>query len=268
MDIEKRIQIAMDAAFSGRRTDDSAQKATKRIRAAFKRNEVACNPFGASNSKTNLPGTYRPVGHTCHDSCPFFQWGEDGEPQGPCYALYSYAGMIQRRASAEVYESVTAAIAVIVAAAFERTYTANDNLVARLHVSGDFYTRNNEVDTGYIKQLIEVGNVIKKRFDIPEDGSVAYTYTHHDITPGLLRELRNAGIVVLRSDAHRAGGAVVHSFDKLDELKKKNPGVKYAKCLAQLTDFTCRDCSLCRQSYEKGICIVFDPHGAGKEQIK
>ena len=46
------------------------------------------NPLGIRNGKTATLGTYRPVGATCPEDCPYID--------GPCLAKRSRVGMHQR----------------------------------------------------------------------------------------------------------------------------------------------------------------------------
>ena len=47
-----------------------------------------CNPVGANNGKTGLPGTYNRVGQSCPGDCPWFDNG--------CYAQKGNVALAQR----------------------------------------------------------------------------------------------------------------------------------------------------------------------------
>ena len=236
----------------------------KRGQVFLKRNNIPCNPVGSSNSKTGVASAYRPVGAgdggTCHKSCPLLNNG--------CYAQGGNVNIHQIRAQSDLVASLAASALAIMQALREDTK-------ARNHVSGDFM-KNNEIDVEYISALICVVNEIKRLACISDNETVMWTYTHIPREEFELWRLllASAGIVVLYSDRYEAGGAVVHSFDRISQLRQEHPTVKFAKCLAQLKDnITCKKCGLCWESRSlkhkngTGICIVFDPHGTWKKRI-
>jgi hypothetical protein len=210
---------------------------------------LPCIPVGAGNSKTGVPGTYRPVGPSC-PSCPL---------DAGCYARFGPVGLHQARASIDALAGATAAAIAIIAAL--RMGTA-----ARLHVSGDFYA-NGQLSTEYLGWLIHCAAVIQKNFQVATP--VAWSYTHVDrveFEPWRLK-LAEVGIEVLYSGQPSCGGAVVWPHDRLAELRSDHPRLSIVACPAQTRSLNCRDCGLCWNAWSKQLCIAFDPHGRGANRL-
>lgn len=210
------------------------------------------NPVGVGgNRKTQTPCTYRPVGPTCPSSCSFLDAG--------CYAQQGYTARFANLADPGAIASLTAAAVAYVLAYRLRT-------VARLHVSGDFL-RDGELDQDYLEGLVLLGLLMKRWCGA---GVFGWTYTHATrdqlgLWTGRLRH--TGGLVVRFSDEWAAGGAVVAKFDQVPELRRQHPGLKLAKCPAQLAEkagreFPCKVCTLCWT--QPDLTIVFAPHGWGR----
>ena len=217
---------------------------TKIRETALDYGEVA--PVGDGDSKTASPGTYRPVDGTCPD-CELKDNG--------CYAKTGNVAIHQRRAPATAAPSVRAAAVAML-------WAARTKRLARLHVSGDFLYRG-RIDSRYLAGLTLIGQWLRRKMRDPNRIN-AWTYTHVPRArfASAASMLANAGVAVRYSNDLGPMGAVVYSFDRIDELKAK--GVKTFKCLAQLTNKTCAECGACWTLPEH--VIVFDPHGPGKNK--
>jgi hypothetical protein len=205
------------------------------------------NPTGAENSKTGLPGSYRPVGKTC-PSCQFFNNG--------CYAQTGRTGIHEKNANRNMIQSLASAI--IAMCMGQKLGT-----IARLHVTGDFY-RDGKLHKNYIREVAKAADILCKIHGVSR---VAYTYTH--ATPAQFEKYRlllgSSGVEVLYSDEMVAGGAIVYPFAKLRKLRKQMPNLKFVKCRNQLDKSTCKACTLCFDAKKDGFTIVFNPHGSGKK---
>jgi hypothetical protein len=218
-------------------------------RRAARRLGLPCNPIGAGTSKLGLAGTYRPVGKTCPSSCPLLDRG--------CYAQQGQVAMQQRRASEELLASLVSAAIVMVCAARYRQ-------IARLHVSGDFYTPTGQLDLAYLCGLINLGT--RLRSQLGSSAPLAYTYTHGEDMGVWMWLLRKAGVLVRQSGMPGHGGCVVEPFESVPALKAAHPQLTFARCRAQLDDITqCRDCKLCWE--REDLTIVFAPHGSQKRKV-
>lgn len=216
-----------------------------------RRLDLPCNPLGASTSKLGLAGTYRPVGATCPSSCPLLDQG--------CYAQQGQVGMQQRRASEELLASLTSAAIVM-------TCSARYKQVARLHVSGDFYTPSGVLDYPYLCGLINLSTWLEQALARASSTPLAYTYTHGQDLGVWTLMLRQAGIVVRHSGMPGHGGCIVEPFETLPALRNAYPELTFARCRAQLDEITqCRDCKLCWEREE--LTIVFAPHGSQKRKV-
>ena len=227
-------------------------KAKQRARALG----FAPNPLGNQASKLGLMATYRPLATTCPARCPMRGRG--------CYAEQGRVGLAQRRATDRLDASLSAAaISMVLAARYRQ--------VARLHVSGDFATRDDGLDEAYLSGLCAIAGRIRHH-GVPASRALAYGYTHVD--PRVMGEwfgrLGRAGIVLRASgvvdDEVGAPGAIVHPFEGMEGLRERYPGARFAKCRAQLDDIIqCVDCKLCWERPD--LTIVFEPHSAGKKHI-
>jgi hypothetical protein len=215
------------------------------------------NPIGDGDSKTQTPGTYRPVGPTCPDSCPRLI-DED------CYALGGNVGIHQRRALVELEAAFRSAEVVFIWAV--QTYRW-----ARLHVSGGFGKEDEtELRQTYVDGLCELANRVNRLAGRPIGTDIAWTYTH---LPGVtfdtpwIAQLRASGIHVRISDHVGPNGAIVgdHSQFKGIRAKLKPLGLKPVKCLAQVGDYSCRTCGICWERPE--LVVVFHPEGMRKARL-
>lgn len=225
-------------------------------RKAFKKFGVNMNPIGAANEKVALPSTYRPVGPTCPDDCPFLGIS--------CYAEAGRTNLSQKRSQAELVASVAAAACAMISAVL-------NNDTARLQVSGDLLTPDDEgvkkLDEEYIDGLIKISKMLRRSSRrVPNNATTAYLYTHlrpafYDRAP-----LREAGIEVIYSDQIMAGGAISVPERSLDEVKRKARarGLNPVVCPAQNKrgiPVSCRGCRLCFDATEKERVIIFKPEG-------
>lgn len=236
---------------------------------------VKPNPVGLGNGKTDLPGTYRPVGPSCPASCP---WLDEGIAQrshgwervrsalavrGGCYAQRGNVAIHERRAVSEVNASVVAAFIAMVAG-------ARTGAPTRLHVSGDFAAQDGSVDVAYIEGLCKAARFVSRKY---REAFQCFTYTAFEdetFEPYRVR-LARAGIVVLSSNTLQAGGTILRpSFKELRAqraLIEAQSGAKLLLCLAQLTDkaVTCRECIRttggCLKAKERGFIIGFEADG-------
>ena len=204
----------------------------------------AVNPAGSGNSKTALPGTYRPVGDTCPQACPLLNQG--------CYAQQGNTALHARRASALSAPSLRSALLAMVEA-------ARGGTVARLHVSGDFLGPDGELDTEYVDGLIVIAKVLGERF--PRTKVLAFTYTHVTGIDDTIEALRNVGIVVRRSGRPEPWGAVVLPKSANYPAAARAVGATY--CPAQAAKdvgqyVTCQDCTLC---WTRDRLVAFRPDG-------
>lgn len=212
------------------------------------------NPVGDGDAKTASPSTYRPVGSTCPidpsselGTCPY--WGAG------CYAQGGNVNLHQRASSEDVDPSLASAIVGMI-------WALRSDRLCRLHVSGDFLL-DGKVDRAYITGLARVADTINELAGREKGTALAWSYTHlaPKVAKGYVSYLASHGIIVRISDHAAAGGAVVHRFDTLQDLKSVNPEIKFMKCPAQLGnhDRTCAECRACWERPER--TIVFDPHG-------
>lgn len=224
--------------------------------ATIARNDGPCNPIGDGDAKTNAPGTYRPVGPTCAKECPFLNNG--------CYAQSGNVAMHQRRAQDDVGASLRSAAVAMV-------WAVRTNRMARLHVSGDFLTLSDKgeskIDKAYIRGLCKLADTINELSGRTKGTTIAWSYTHipYARVERYVRVLARHGIIVRYSDHMNVGGAIVAPFGMVSQLRANNPGVKFAKCPAQLSDTTCVKCTLCWSRTD--LTVVFDPHGSGKKKV-
>lgn len=219
------------------------------------REDGAVEPFGRGNRKTRSPGTYRPVGATCPQTCPHLGAG--------CYAQHGKVAMSARRASGATGPALRAAAAAMV-------WAARTGRAARLHVSGDFVERG-RVAHRYIEGLIRIGWWLRVRTGVAARKVTAWSYTH--LPPERFEEHRRAlasvGIMVRYSDAPPSAGpvAIVHPFADREGLRARVGDARVIRCPAQLAEtVSCADCRACWTHMER--VIVFDPHGPGAEQVR
>ena len=130
---------------------------------------------------------------------------------------------------------------------------------ARMAVSGDI-ARDGVCDHELCEKLCRAARATGI------GGVLAYGYTHCTDAP--IADLRSAGIVLLRSDVCAPGGAIVCEHDRVPELRRAS-GVRVVACPAQRegSAVTCRVCKVCRESYERELCVAFAPHGVNKRRV-
>ncbi len=234
------------------RTDGYKPRATtapkQRADALVQKMRGDANPVGVGDEKTGVPGTYRPVGPTCPDSCPQAE---------ACYATSGNVAIHQANSSADIERSVRAA-AIAIVAAYRSGLPA-----ARLHVSGDFGRTDDEVDA-YCRALLKMLAAFRRKLDVPQGRIVAWSYTHHPrVVSRWLGLLKAAGVHVRRSDHVGPNGAIVLPFDRVVQARR-DTGMRIAKCPAQISDVDCAACTLCWTRPD--VVIAFDPHGAKKRR--
>lgn len=201
------------------------------------------NPVGAGDEKTGVPGTYRPVGPTCPDSCA---------QKEACYALVGNVALHQRRSDADPVKGARTALAAVIAA------HVGGHSAARLHVSGDFGRTDDEVDA-YARALL--GALRAARIVTGRTGVMAWTYTHHPRVRRWVGLLKAAGLHVRYSDVNGPNGAiVVDRFSAGTMARVRAEGTaSVAKCPAQLRNTTCDACTLCWTRPD--VTIAFAAHG-------
>jgi hypothetical protein len=255
-DLRARLDALVDALFALAQKRGGPGGLIGKARRRAHELGFAPNPLGNRASKLGLMATYRPLDTTCPARCPMRGRG--------CYAEQGHVDLAQRRASARLDASLSAAaIAMVLAVRYRQ--------VARLHVSGDFATDGDGLDTAYLSGLCALSARIRHH-GIPPSRTLAYGYTHVD--PALMGDwfarlsssgiqLRASGVVGVEGGG---AGALVHPFEGLDRLRARYPGARLAKCRAQLDDITqCVDCKLCWERPD--LTIVFEPHSAGKKHV-
>lgn len=212
---------------------------------------TARNPAGSGNSKTELPGTYRPVGATCPATCEALNNG--------CYAQVGRVHMSAIRAAADAVLSARAAVFAMVAAV---RYGAP----ARLHVSGDFATPDGSVDAEYVNALCAIGAELQR---LSGADVVAYTYTHFDAaTFGEYHErLAAVGIVVRWSGSAGAWGAINGAHGQSHAKAARANGATY--CPQQAAEdvgrkVSCAECALC---WTNSRPVYFRAHGQSAKRL-
>lgn len=239
----------LDELESATKCEDGSLRSLKTLGTYLRRvvKNHAGNPIGDGDSKTQSPGTYRPVGSTC-PACPYFKNG--------CYA---HGGNVAIHAQSAAVSQEAALVAAIGA----MTWGALTSRPCRLHVSGDFGQSWEEAEP-YVRELVRAANEVRERFGPVQ----AWTYTHlpqTDLGLRLVQEMRENGIFVRWSDFVGSGGAIVASFDDMINLREEY-GQRIAKCPAQLRKVSCADCRLCWTHPD--LTIAFAPHGAGARKAK
>lgn len=199
------------------------------------------NRVGIGNRKTDAPSTYRQVGPTCPDRCPFLGNG--------CYAQYGHTAIQARASGGDVGASLRAAAVAMVAAVLH-------GRVARLHVSGDLGKAAPDPD--YVDGLCLLADLVNVHAGRQVGTVVAWTYTHHDPTEhgAAIARLTRHGIAVRLSDIDGQNGAIVAPFTG----RKASSG--YLECPATKKEgVTCTTCRACWRRPD--LTIVFPPHGSG-----
>lgn len=205
------------------------------------------NPVGVGNSKTELPGTYRPVGLSCPKTCALLDSG--------CYAQKGRVNMVQVRAETVLSRDLSSAgLAMMTAANMAKPGPA------RLHVSGDLL-KDGTLDLDYIKGLAEIAPKVSSVSPVKAYG---YTHAKGEEARKAISELKAAGIVIRPSldDKPAPGGAFVakKNFSNFLELKMANPGVPMAKCREQLDGTSCANCGICYEEKYDKVCVIFAQH--------
>lgn len=223
------------------------------------------NPYGDSDRKTGLWGTYRQAGRDCPASCPFNvpRTKRDGTPAKvlACYADNGPTSFASKRA---VASAVAAGNALIMALSESR----RDEPV-RVHVSGDLgptWLEAAPVVAEYCRAGRMFGGSVTR--------IVGYTYTAlpRD-AEGMahVADLRAAGIAVRWSNrssetsnatatwGSRAVKLDAQAFKTAARAATATTGTKHIACPAQTVDsVTCRRCTLCWTRPE--TVIMFAEH--------
>lgn len=215
------------------------------------------DPFGDGDSKTAAPGTYRKVGAgedgSCHADCELMNSG--------CYAQGGNVNLHQVRAGSSAGPSLRAAAAAMV-------WAHRTNRLARLHVSGDFLERG-RIDRHYVAGLCAIADRIRARIGNP-GAVVAWTYTHipRNRFDRYRLRLMDHGIVVRYSGQWRNDGrpaAIVVPRAHVSAWRSANPGVRAARCPAQIQESTtCDSCRIC--SDRPSMVVLFDVEGAQRRK--
>lgn len=238
-------------------------------------------PVGNSNSKTDVPNTYRAVGSTCPKTCKFHpeHYDEKKKLTGTCYAWSGHVRMQwsrfdrNRKRSTVLIEEINSAILAIYYRQLTREYLREMNTTgARLHVSGDFYFKG-RLDTSYINSIYYAAFLLSKRF--PNSKELAYTYTAIPMEEfekyRLALETVNIYVNYSRMSPENLSGrqTIVWEHEKIDELLPfVEAGTKIVPCLSQTHEsMTCRRCGLCGYKNQDKILVVFDPHGHNKNTL-
>lgn len=223
------------------------------------------NPYGDSDKKTALWGTYRQAGRDCPTSCRFntLRTKRDGTAAKTlaCYADNGNARFASQRA---VASAVAAGNALRMA-----LYQSRRGEPVRLHVAGDLgqtWQEAEPVVEEYCRAAAAAGGNDKN--------IVAYTYTalpFDDEGRAAAAALREAGIMLRwsnRSDVttnatdtwgSRAVALDVRAFRQAARTLTAATGIRHVACPAQTQDsMTCRDCTLCWTRPD--VVIVFAEH--------
>lgn len=246
--IVKALEVLRNGNGSFEASTKGQEKAIKKGRKALQDAGFNPNPVGAGNSKTELPGTYRPVGKSCPSSCALLGAG--------CYAQKGRVALAQVRAETDLSRDLSSAgLAMTVAVETEAG-------PARLHVAGDML-REGALDKPYMEGLKEMAKAVRKNGKaIRPNTTMAFGYSHANLSEEDLSSFRDAGIVIRPSldKAPAPGGAFVaeKDFSNFKEIKLANPGVKVAKCREQLEGISCAKCRLCWERTD--LCILFAKH--------
>lgn len=216
-------------------------------REALRQEGFEPNPVGVGNRKTELPGTYRPVGASCPKTCALLGEG--------CYAQKGRVNMVQVRAEVNLAKDLSSAgLAMATAANMAKPGPA------RLHVSGDLL-KNGELDQDYIDGLVEMAPKVSSESPVKAYG---YTHAKGEEARKAISRLKSAGIVIRQSldDKPAPGGAFVaeKNFSNFIELKMANPGVPMAKCREQVDGTSCANCGICYEEKYDKVCVIFAKH--------
>ena len=203
------------------------------------------NRLGIRNGKTATLGTYRPVGTTCPDSCPYLNSG--------CLAQRSKVGMHQSKSSPEVDRALASAAVGILYAMVTRDPW-------RELVSGDA-GKTWEDAREYHEGLILMLSIAKEHPNAPR--WFGWRYTHLPRTPeglGIVGRLKSLGLFTRWSDYAGPGGALVKPHDDQTIKALKAQGLKPFRCLEQTTEH--ENCMSCRACWERpSHTIIFKAQG-------
>lgn len=231
------------------------------IREAYRREGIECAAFGDSDSKTGLPGFYRPVG-VVHGTCPHdcYLLPASQEEAYPCYAHGGRVVLIAKRSPISVEAAVASFVACSVVA------MVRDKHPSRMFISGDG-CRNGRVDNDLFEALFRAADAVAAELGV--DGPVAYGYTQIKVESSTIQwEARKHHLTLLRSRYPGPGGAVVWPITHLQELREMFPEVKFKPCLHYLEGLRCRQCSLCHKAVDRGHCVVLQPVGNNRRRLK
>lgn len=233
--------------------------------------------LGASNSKTDAPGTYRGVGFTCTLDC-----GHHPANDGSCFADKGPVG-IQTAASRGPWEQAANAFAMALVWAgvkgeSEEHLPYHKRQHCRIHVGGDFGVDDGDpmssspIDWNYVAACAALSRAACILYDRP---TLAWGYTAFTGDEGalLVEIMRAAGTILRLSGYAGEGGALTLPFnaplsrDLAADLCATDAGM--FMCPAQLSKTTtCKSCGACFNTRLLDRAVVFDPHGAGASKYK
>lgn len=205
-----------------------------------------CDPIGDRDSKTLLPGLYRPVGESGTGTCP-----RDCELAGDCYAGRGYVWVAARRSSGSALAFGVAAVGVGVLSVLR------DRHPGRVLVSGDL-CRDGAADPEAITALALAGQEVRRVTG--EQGDVLYGYTHLR-DAAIVASLAESGVVLLRSGLYEPGCAVVYPVSRIDDLREQHPGLRFVACPHATHGTPCRVCAVCHTAPRRGVTVVLEPSG-------
>jgi len=246
--VEEALEIAVHYAQEKRPLD--------KIRDAFRKRDMWCLPMGEGDSKTRLPGFYRPLGvwGSCPKSCPLLR---DGGRR--CYAFSGYVVLHARRATLGVRDAVNAFVATSVV-----SLTVHDR-PSRMFVSGDGCFEG-KVDEHLFDRLCKAADMVAGA--LGRVGPVAYGYTRIPDSEALQRRLSEHHIELLRSGHPGPGGTVIWPITHMRELQERYPETEFAPCLHYTKRTPCSRCYRCVTARKLRRCVVLNPIGNHAKTIK
>lgn len=198
-------------------------------------------PYSQDRKLGGMAATYRPVGFTCHLSCPLMG---TKKKRGPCYALRGLVNFNQFR-SARRSDSLTRAAGV--------------DMIRHL-VSGDVFWQN-QLDVPLVEKIFGFHKEFKR--------TKGALYTHFiqaweeagitpDTVPKNLQVLASVDSSSARARARLSGWRTARTIHRPDEVEEGERLCPYdlAKHLKKKPiSVTCRSCKLCWRA--KGPDIAF-----------
>lgn len=254
--IRRAVHKMVDAVSSCLEANLTQETCIRKGRKALRDAGFEPSPVGVGNSKTELPGTYRKVGKTCHVGCSLLGNG--------CYAQKGHVNIAQNRATGGIENDLAAVTLAVLTAWF---HSPEKLVPARLHVSGDILKEGNQIDEEYVAGLVAVGRAVRALG--VSSPVVAFLYSH--APQELLQALRvkerlaEVGIFLRRSLDEAEGdlegtALVVDTFEEVASLREQFPNIKFIKCLEQLADIPCAKCKVCFQEKTERACVLFRVH--------